>query len=560
MAGVTYHRPVATLAARSNACHREEEGWEIDGDTVIFRTKTQTYTSSREKDFLGKGTYGSVLKAKNRDQAVAAKAFQKIGDRGGLDQTTLREINTMRLMDHPNVVKIYEVAIPSDMKRIFYTMELCKGSVYDKKASMAATYLSKPEFTGDQLPVEYRREAKFIIWQMLNGLAYVHSWGVSHRDLKPANVLWAFDNTVKIGDFGLAKVMHQETTPVGTDCFLTHTGEVQTQWYRAPEILLGGDTYGINVDDWSVGCMMAELFNLKACPSNGRTHAWKALPFFNGDNAMDTLVLILETVGTPKKESEDYKAMSRLRYWSSSLPSFRAPDTIKESLQAKLPLLDLSGIDLLAQLLRLNPAKRTPARFLLDHHWFDEIREKKKNIKAWNDTLKSSNLYAKLKDVRDSEPAQKLNAREPIARADANTGGYGASQRVETHQHQEPIMSKSGSTKAHSEANTACCGAVQRTESQQHLEPVMNKPAQTQGTTACTENGGANPCRRKVEIKHSEARHETHGAVRRQGGSHTNRKRTSRDNVSRDPKDAKIKRHCPPDVSDWPARPKDSGS
>eukprot|EP01068_Selenidium_serpulae_P015297 Selendium_serpulae@DN6197_c0_g1_i5.p2 len=175
-----------------------------------------------------------------------------------------------------------------------------------------AEYMGKRGFTGEHLTPEYRREAKFVVWQLLNGLAYVHAWGVAHRDIKPANVLWSFNNNVKISDFGLAKFFTRETNPTAVPSNNnTHTGEVQTQWYRAPEILLGCESYTANVDEWSVGCIMAELFNVQFVRHNNQTGSWKAPAIFHSDNAMETFVLILELIGTPEKDTEDYKALSR---------------------------------------------------------------------------------------------------------------------------------------------------------------------------------------------------------------------------------------------------------
>lgn len=72
-----------------------------------------------------------------------------------------------------------------------------------------------------------------------------------HRDLKPENILLDSNCNIKLADFGLGRAFQIPAKP--------YTNEVQTLWYRAPELLLGSDKYSVAIDIWSCGCMMAEL-------------------------------------------------------------------------------------------------------------------------------------------------------------------------------------------------------------------------------------------------------------------------------------------------------------
>lgn len=107
--------------------------------------------------------------------------------------------------------------------------------------------------TKDQLP---ELTIKNIMKQILSGVSYCHNKKILHRDLKPQNILLDSGGSkltilgnVKLADFGLARVL---LLPLKT-----LTKEVQTIWYRAPEVLLGNNKYSFGVDMWAVGCIFA---------------------------------------------------------------------------------------------------------------------------------------------------------------------------------------------------------------------------------------------------------------------------------------------------------------
>lgn len=96
-------------------------------------------------------------------------------------------------------------------------------------------------------------QIKCLAQQMLSGLEHCHSRGVLHRDIKGSNLLINNDGVLKIGDFGLATFYEpDQKQPL--------TSRVVTLWYRAPELLLGATEYGVAIDLWSTGCIIAELF------------------------------------------------------------------------------------------------------------------------------------------------------------------------------------------------------------------------------------------------------------------------------------------------------------
>lgn len=97
---------------------------------------------------------------------------------------------------------------------------------------------------------------RFMLYEIMKGVLYMHSKGIIHRDLKPLNILVSDKWDIKISDFGQSNV---QTDQINKDYNLTKY--VTTRYYRAPELYLNyKSNYTAAIDMWSVGCIIAELF------------------------------------------------------------------------------------------------------------------------------------------------------------------------------------------------------------------------------------------------------------------------------------------------------------
>jgi serine/threonine protein kinase len=100
---------------------------------------------------------------------------------------------------------------------------------------------------------------KYLSYEIMKGVLYMHSKGIIHRDLKPLNILVNENWDVKISDFGQSNV---QVGKINQDYNLTKY--VTTRYYRAPELYLNYDSnYSASVDMWSIGCILAEFFTKK---------------------------------------------------------------------------------------------------------------------------------------------------------------------------------------------------------------------------------------------------------------------------------------------------------
>ncbi|KAK8994035.1 hypothetical protein V6N11_008242 [Hibiscus sabdariffa] len=292
---------------------------------------------------ISEGTYGIVYRAKDKKtgEIVALKKVKLLGGRDleeyGFPVTSLREINILASFHHPSIVKVKEVVV-DDHDSVYMVMEYMEHDLKWLMDSMKRRFSTS--------------DVKSLMLQLLEGVKYLHDNWVLHRDLKTSNLLLNNQGELKICDFGMARQYGSPLKP--------YTTKVVTQWYRAPELLLGAKKYSTAVDMWSVGCIMAELLAKE--------------PLFKGTSEIDQLRKIFDTLGVPN-----------VKIWPgfSELPGAKANYSKQQynSLRKKYPaasftgsaVLSDAGFDLLSRLLTYDPEKRITADDALNHDWFQEL-------------------------------------------------------------------------------------------------------------------------------------------------------------------------------------------
>jgi dual specificity tyrosine-phosphorylation-regulated kinase 2/3/4 len=212
-------------------------------------------------------------------------------------------------------------------------------------------FIKAYEFKGFPLPL-IRRFSR----QMLSSLVMLKSKRVIHCDLKPENIL-------------LAHPMHSEIKVIdfGSSCFENEKvyTYIQSRFYRSPEVILGM-SYGIPIDMWSLGCILAELLT--------------GYPIFPGENEQEQLACIMEIFGPPEKHLIEKSSRKKLFFDSMGKPRVtvstkgrrRRPSS--KTLQQALKCDDDAFIDFITRCLRWDPERRLKPDEAMQHEFVTGVK------------------------------------------------------------------------------------------------------------------------------------------------------------------------------------------
>lgn len=236
----------------------------------------------------------------------------------------LREVKSLRKLNHPCIVKLKEVIREND--ELFFVFEFLECNLY--------------QITKDRDKFFPESRVRNWCYQIFQGLAYIHKHGYFHRDMKPENLLVSKEQ-VKIADFGLAREIRSRPP---------YTDYVSTRWYRAPEVLLRSPYYSAPIDMFAMGAILAEMYTLR--------------PLFPGTSEADELYKICSVMGTPTQQNwaEGLKLAANM--------NFRFPQFSPTPLNKIVTSACAEAVELITSLCQWDPAKRPTAVQCLQHPYF----------------------------------------------------------------------------------------------------------------------------------------------------------------------------------------------
>ncbi|OWM67518.1 hypothetical protein CDL15_Pgr028381 [Punica granatum] len=331
--GGQQHLQMSRIASLPNSIEGEEiaAGWPT-WLTSVAAEAIQGLVPRRAESFkklkvIGRGTYSCVYKAHDLEtgKIVAMKKVRFSTMDPESVRFMAREIHILRKLDHPNIIQL-EGLVTSRISGSLYL-------IFEYMDHDLAGILARP---GIKLS---ESQIKCYMQQLFRGLEHCHSQGILHRDIKGSNLLISGDGVLKIGDWGLANFYQQQPL----------TSRVVTLWYRAPELLLGATKYGVGVDLWSAGCILAELF--------------AGEPILPGRTEVEQLHKILKLCGSP---SEDYWRKTRLPRTTSFKPQVQ----YKRHVADKFKDVPSTALSLIERLLSLEPKDRGSAASALGSDFF----------------------------------------------------------------------------------------------------------------------------------------------------------------------------------------------
>uniref|UniRef100_A0A1I8F235 cyclin-dependent kinase n=1 Tax=Macrostomum lignano TaxID=282301 RepID=A0A1I8F235_9PLAT len=271
---------------------------------------------------IGEGAYGVVFKCRNRDSGdlVAIKKFTESEEDPLIHKIAMREIRMLKQLRHNNLVCLLEVF--RRKKRLHLVFEYIDHTLLNEMEA-------RPNglWASGQSP---------------------RSPGCIHRDVKPENILISRNMTVKLCDFGFARLL----TGPGDE----YTDYVATRWYRAPELLVGDTQYGPPVDVWAIGCVFAEML--------------KGIPLWPGRSDLDQLYLIIRTLGQLlPRHREIFQQNSFFK--GLKIPEPEVQETLEDKFAYMRQALTQKELQFMQACFKMDPVQRATCDDLKKFDYFD---------------------------------------------------------------------------------------------------------------------------------------------------------------------------------------------
>ncbi|KAL2148337.1 hypothetical protein VTH82DRAFT_2257 [Thermothelomyces myriococcoides] len=338
-------------------------------------------------DLLGKGSFGQVVRCIDHKTGVLV-AVKIIRNKKRFHQQALVEVNILQKLrewdPHNKHCMVNFTHSFYFRGHLCISTELLDMNLYE--------FIKSNAFRGFSLKL-IRRFTK----QMLSSLNLLKQHKVIHCDLKPENILLRhpLHTEIKVIDFGSSCFEHEKVYTY-----------IQSRFYRSPEVILGM-TYGLPIDMWSLGCILAELYT--------------GVPIFPGENEQEQLACIMEVFGPPEKHLIEkstrkklfFDSMGKPRLTVSSKGRRRRPSS--KTLQQVLKCDDEAFLDFIARCLRWDPDRRMKPEEAIRHEF---ITGQKTSVPVPRAVARESSPSKRINSVSVPRPLP-----EPPAAAKTTTSG-----------------------------------------------------------------------------------------------------------------------------------------
>ncbi|XP_062510265.1 cyclin-dependent kinase 8-like isoform X2 [Corticium candelabrum] len=311
---------------------------------------------------VGRGTYGHVYKARKKGDKLGEDYALKQIEGSGISMSACREIALLRELNHKNVINLQRVFLSHADKKVWLLLDYAEHDLWH------IIKFHRPSKSQKKATPIQRTMIKSLLYQILDGINYLHCNWILHRDLKPANILVMGDGPergcVKIADMGFARLFNAPLKPLAD-----LDPVVVTFWYRAPELLLGARHYTKAIDIWAIGCIFAELLTTEPIFFCRQEDIKTNTPYHH-----EQLERIFQVMGFPKeKEWEDIRKMPEyLRLMGHFKPSTYQGASLWRYMEKYRVKGESKAFQLLQKLLLVDPLKRITAEQAMGDPYFQE--------------------------------------------------------------------------------------------------------------------------------------------------------------------------------------------